>query len=102
MIYVDEIVDYADLMPSKRALFARTGSKWCHMRADTLDELHAMAEAIGMKRSWFQDKPGFPHYDLVPKRRALAVKRGAKEISAREWPRLFPIGPISPKTEATC
>ena len=26
----------------------------CHMVADTLEELHIMADAIGVKRKWFQ------------------------------------------------
>ncbi len=58
----------------------------CHMLADSPEELHAMAEAIGMKRQWYQspDKASFPHYDLSLTRRALAVARGAREISRQE------------------
>lgn len=56
----------------------------CHMYADTLDELHAMALVVGMKRSWFQDKPSMPHYDLVESRRRDAVRRGAVEHTKRE------------------
>lgn len=38
----------------------------CHLTADTLDELHAFAAKIGLKRSWFQvSKSGIPHYDLM-------------------------------------
>ena len=29
--------------------------KMSHMLADTVDELHAMADRIGLKREWFQD-----------------------------------------------
>jgi hypothetical protein len=49
------------------------------MYADTLDELHAMAKAIGMKRGWFQNKETLPHYDLVATKRKLAVEAGAIE-----------------------
>lgn len=56
----------------------------CHMYADTPEELHAMALAIGMKTAWFQNRPGLPHYDLVPARRAKAVKLGAVENTRRE------------------
>ncbi len=58
----------------------------CHMLADTPEELHAMAFAIGMKRQWYQSpkKASFPHYDLSLTRRALAVAKGAKEITRQE------------------
>lgn len=52
----------------------------CHMYADTLDELHAMARKIGLKLKWFQcQKAAFPHYDLVESRRYYAVLYGAIE-----------------------
>jgi hypothetical protein len=50
------------------------------MMADTLDELHALAEAIGLRREWFQGD----HYDLIPFRRARALALGAIEISTRD------------------
>jgi hypothetical protein len=76
-VYVDPLREYGG---SKT--FRWTIS--CHMYADTLEELHEMAMAIGMKRSWFQDKPHLPHYDLVTARRAKAVRLGAVEVSLRE------------------
>lgn len=54
--------------------------KMCHMMADTLDELHAMADKIGMKRAWFQNNPDHPHYDLSQTKRQLAIQSGAIEI----------------------
>jgi hypothetical protein len=56
----------------------------CHMYADTIIELHALAAAIGLKRSWFQDKRFFPHYDLTPSKRELAKRIGAVEVSDEE------------------
>ena len=58
----------------------------CHMVADSPAELHAMADAIGMKRQWYQspDKSSFPHYDLSITRRILAIGKGAKEISRQD------------------
>jgi hypothetical protein len=50
-----------------------------HMIADTLDELHAMADAIGMKREWFQPT-SFPHYDVCLMRKAKAVELGAIDV----------------------
>lgn len=54
----------------------------CHMIADTLEELHTMAAAIGMKRDWFQPK-SFPHYDVCLMRRKQAVERGAVEVDRK-------------------
>jgi hypothetical protein len=76
-VYVDPLMEHGG-----SATFRWTTS--CHMYADTLDELHTMAAAIGMKRAWFQDKPSMPHYDLVPARRAKAVKLGAVEHTRYE------------------
>lgn len=59
-------------------------TKNCHMFTDgDIEELHEMAEAIGMKRSWFQDKR-IKHYDLHTRRRQKAVELGAVEVSRRE------------------
>lgn len=73
-VYVDEL---------------RVWGKWrygksCHLTADVLDELHAFAASLGMRRSWFQDRSEYPHYDLTANRRAQAVAMGARETLARE------------------
>jgi hypothetical protein len=47
--------------------------------------LHAFAEALGLRRAWFQNKAGFPHYDLIPTRRAKAVVLGAVETNLSDW-----------------
>lgn len=49
-----------------------------HMTADTIEELHQMADKIGLKRSWFQDG-STPHYDVSESMRKLALKNGAVE-----------------------
>jgi hypothetical protein len=53
----------------------------CHMIANTPDELHAMAERIGMQRRWYQEPPkaSFWHYDVAKGKRALAIAAGALE-----------------------
>jgi hypothetical protein len=53
----------------------------CHMIADTPDELHAMADRIGVARKWFQAPPKASHwhYDVAKSKRALAVEAGAIE-----------------------
>jgi hypothetical protein len=51
-----------------------------HMQADTLDELHEFAARIGLRREWFQSKPGRPendHYDLTRAVRDLAISLDA-------------------------
>lgn len=64
--------------------FPDTGwGKWNgggHILTTDLDELHALAEKIGLKREWFQDKT-FPHYDVQRRKRELAIQNGAVEIS---------------------
>lgn len=77
-VYVDSLEDWDWKLRGRR-------TRSCHMFTDTLDlaELHRMAEAIGMKRSWFQDSRAAPHYDLVPGRRAAAVALGAVELDRR-------------------
>jgi uncharacterized protein DUF4031 len=58
----------------------------CHMMADTLGELHAMADRIGVARKWVQeaDRPSDVHYDISLGKRAAAVKAGAVEVTLRE------------------
>lgn len=78
-VYVDELHRW----PTRIRCF-REGS--CHMTADTLEELHAMAERIGLRRAWFQDGR-VPHYDLTPRRREAALAAGAEFMSAKEQAR---------------
>ena len=56
------------------------GMVMCHMIADTEEELHAMADTIGVARRWYQGD----HYDISKSKRALAVKAGAIEITKRQ------------------
>lgn len=78
MVYVDEpVLEYR-------------GKLYCHMFTDgPIEELHAMAQRIGLKKAWFQNpKPGdHPHYDLAPSMRALALTQGAQFMPGREWAR---------------
>lgn len=77
-VYVDELRRW----PTTIACF-RGGS--CHLTADSLDELHAFAARIGLRRSWAQLPPEhrIPHYDLTAGRREAALAAGAVEVSAR-------------------
>jgi hypothetical protein len=58
-----------------------------HMQADTIEELHAMADRLGLERRWFQSRPGKPwhdHYDLTQRRRKQAIQMGAIPLTWRE------------------
>ena len=55
------------------------GRRWAHLMADTLDELHAMAERLGVPRRAFQDKRSGAHYDLTEELRGQALQLGAND-----------------------
>lgn len=76
-VYVDRLRDWGwRLGPS------------CHLAADSLDELHAFARRLGLKRAWFQDGRK-PHYDLTAGRREAAIRLGAVELDDRAFLALF-------------
>lgn len=53
----------------------------CHMLSDdSVAELHAMADRIGVARRWFQGD----HYDVCLSKRARAVEAGAVEVTTRD------------------
>lgn len=58
--------------------------KMSHMIADTNEELHAMAERIGVQRKWFQDVSSGAHYDIAMSKRELAIAAGAVPITLRQ------------------
>lgn len=57
--------------------------KMCHMMADTIEELHQMADKIGVDRKHFQPT-STPHYDICQTKRMLAVNNGAIVIDRRK------------------
>ena len=74
-VYVDDMYQYP------MGQFGRM--KMSHMVADTLDELHAMAQKIGIARRHFQDKHSGAHYDVSMSKRELAIEKGAIPIELR-------------------
>ncbi|MFD7109117.1 DUF4031 domain-containing protein [Streptomyces microflavus] len=81
-VYVDEVRDWT-LIARARGL---RHTHWCHLTADTEEELHAFAARLGLRRSWFQKKSERDyrwHYDITPNKRALAVRLGAREVDRR-------------------
>ena len=71
---------YVDNMRRLATIGSITG-RWSHLIADTDDELHTFATAIGLP----QHNAQFPgtwksHYDLTDSKRAEAIAAGAVEI----------------------
>lgn len=53
------------------------GKEWCHLMADSLEELHNFALHIGVKRCWFHRSASYPHYDVTVEVRTRAIIYGA-------------------------
>lgn len=95
-VYVDELHEWGTIVGYRgpaaeqaERVGAKHGHMWCHLFADEKapDELHVLAKSIGMRREWFQGD----HYDLVPPRRAAAVRAGAVEVSDEEAVKIWDI-----------
>ena len=84
-VYVDEISTYPTSIMDAQT--RRNGVRWTHLTADTVGELHDLAQRIGMKREWFQSKGSVPHYDVTPTYRQKAIRAGAIFKTARDQAR---------------
>ena len=74
-VYVDEIRTYSS-------------GAWCHLMADSDEELYAFAAKLGLSRGWTHLHRGrveVLHYDLRPSKRAAAVRLGAIEVKAKDF-----------------
>lgn len=79
-VYVDKLRTYPDEVLSLRLLKHK---KWCHMLADTSEELDNFAIKLSLKPSW-KSNPylnRISHYDLTENKRNQALRMGAIEIS---------------------
>jgi len=54
------------------------------MIADSKEELHRMAQRLGLRRSYFQEHATLWHYDLTPRKRDEAIKLGAIPITRKQ------------------
>jgi len=59
------------------------GRHWCHLVADSLEELHAFARVLGLRRAWFQARASLPHYDVTVETRMVALSHGAHIVDRR-------------------
>lgn len=48
----------------------------------SIENLHRMAEDLGIKRCWFHSGASYPHYD-IPKRRIAEITAKCELVSAR-------------------
>lgn len=77
----------------QQAKIGRHNARWSHMFSDASDEeLHAFAERLGLRRSYFQ-KADDPiqlrrHYDVTENIRVKALALGAKAITWRDAGRM--------------
>ena len=60
-----------------------------HLMADTLAELHAFAQTAGIKRCWFHNTRGHPHYDITSEQRSAALELGAQAVTTKALVRQF-------------
>jgi hypothetical protein len=74
MIYVDELRDW----------HGKLRYRTCHLFADTIEELEAFVDLMGLDHRWRHNE----HYDISAKWRELAVGSGAIEVSVREAARI--------------
>jgi hypothetical protein len=74
--YVDAVRDY----PHAGLRF----TEFCHLLADTRDELHEMADRLEIPRRFFQDHPYRWHHDLPAHLRPRAIALGAQEVTMHE------------------
>jgi hypothetical protein len=94
-VYVDDMM--------MRAKVGRWDAKWCHLIADSREELHAFAERLGLKRAYFQEPKGLGgqpprpgsyaaeswHYDVTASKRAEAITLGAVAIRWLDTPTII-------------
>ncbi|MGC3945323.1 MAG: DUF4031 domain-containing protein [Chryseolinea sp.] len=74
---------YIDLPPHTRG--------WSHLFADSVEELHAFAAKVGIKRCWFENKRGRyqPHYDVRSGRLNEMIHAGAELVHFRKVPEML-------------
>ncbi len=72
-VYVDE------------AIHLLRGTRYCHMTADTMEELHAMARRLNLGMPSFQNKPRHKHYDVTERKMWKAILLGAHPLGRREY-----------------
>lgn len=73
------------------ARVGRVSGRWSHLMADSLPELLAFADRLGLDRRWLQDKASGVHFDVVDTKREEALRLGAVPIhcTTERWSRVL-------------
>jgi len=67
-------------------------ASWSHLLADDHEELHRLADRLGLRRAWFQEHRrhrALNHYDVTEDTRHRAIALGAVPITWREAGRMI-------------
>ena len=73
---------YVDAATWKKSENGR--KSYAHMVADSLEELHAFATQITVKKHFFHRSKTAPHYDINSDQQIVAIAQGAKLVDSRE------------------
>ncbi len=94
-IYVDELINWSQKAATAQARkYFGGGKPSCHLLTDgTEAELIAFARRIGLQPGWLQRGTRL-HFDLTPKKRAMAVRAGAVEITRQAYLELVEKGAL--------
>ena len=81
------------------AFVDRRGHRWCHLLADSVEELHEFAASIGLSKYAFHRAARIPHYDVTAPQRQLLIAKGVRAITVRQGIMIVR-GQASPKSWA--
>lgn len=79
---------YVDDLRFTRAGVKKARVKYCHMVADSLEELHAFAKQIKVEPHFFHRARSCHHYDIVEHQKLAALVLGAVSVRSREIVRI--------------
>ena len=76
-LYVDRLIDYTGRVPYRHKV-------WCHLVADSDEELRAAAAELGAAEEWMQGRRGWDtHFDVPAPWRDAALALGAHDVDFR-------------------
>jgi len=73
MVFVGELFT---CLKNKNWRYNQAAHLFCD-KPENIEELHKLAQRIGLKRSWFQSNSVIHHYDLIASKQKKAIKAGA-------------------------